>query len=251
MEFKELHNQETPLLIGNIWDVPSAEIAEKLGFQALGTSSAAIAKILGYPDGEKINFTELAYFVRQIAQRTTLPLSVDIESGYSRNPEQIVEHVKVLADLGVVGVNIEDSLVGTSRTLRDAKEFALSISTMNTILQKENIDMFINIRTDTFLLAHPGAVIETKRRITLYENAGADGIFVPCIEHPEDIKEIVKSTKLPINVMAMPNLPTFETLAHLGVKRISMGNFLFDKMYDQLELLTQNILTQKSFKSIF
>ena len=61
---------------------------------------------------------------------------------------------------------------------------------------------------------------ETKKRIQLYENAGANGIFIPCIKNIADIKEIVTYTKLPINVMCVPNLPNFDTLTQLGVKRI-------------------------------
>ena len=61
MTFKELHQQETPLLICNVWDVASAKTAEKLGFKAIGTSSAAIATLLGYDDGENMSFEELYY----------------------------------------------------------------------------------------------------------------------------------------------------------------------------------------------
>ena len=89
------------------------------------------------------------------------------------------------------------------------------------------------------------------KRIRLYENAGANGIFTPCIENISDIRKIVNCTKLPINVMCMPNLPDFNTLNDLGVKRISMGNFLFDKMYLQFEQTTKTVLNQKSFKTIF
>jgi len=38
-------------------------------------------------------------------------LSVDIESGYSRKPAGIADHIKRLSDLGAVGVNPEDSIV--------------------------------------------------------------------------------------------------------------------------------------------
>ena len=41
MTFKALHQQQAPLIICNVWDVPSAQLGEKLGYQALGTSSAA------------------------------------------------------------------------------------------------------------------------------------------------------------------------------------------------------------------
>jgi 2-methylisocitrate lyase-like PEP mutase family enzyme len=101
------------------------------------------------------------------------------------------------------------------------------------------------------LLNHPNVITETKKRIKLYENAGANGIFTPCIEKKTDIEEIINSTNLPINVMCMPNLPSFETLEKLGVNRISMGNFLFDKMYSNLEKITKTVLNDKSFKSIF
>lgn len=251
MEFKNLHSQDKPLLIGNVWDVPSTKTAEKLNFQAIGTSSSAIASILGYNDGEEIEFSELEYFVKRIAINTNLPLSVDLESGYSRKPKEIVNHIKRLAELGVVGINIEDSVVNGKRVLLNANDFAKTLKEINEKLEKENVDVFINVRTDTFILLQENVIEETKKRIQLYQNAGANGIFVPCIEKENDIKTIVDSTNSPINVMCMPNLPNFEALTKLGVKRISMGNFLFDKMYDKFEKSLQTVLNQSSFKSIF
>jgi len=251
MEFKNLHNQEKPLLIGNVWDIPSAKTAEKLNFQAIGTSSSAIASILGYNDGEEMEFSELEYFVKRIALNTNLPLSVDLESGYSRKPKEIVNHIKKLAQIGVVAINIEDSIVNEKRILLDANDFAKTLTEIKEHLEKENIDIFLNVRTDTFILLQENVIEETKKRIQLYQNSGANGIFTPCIEKENDIKTIVDSTNLPINVMCMPNLPDFETLTKLGVKRISIGNFLFDKMYAKFEETVQTVLNQNSFKSIF
>lgn len=251
MEFKNLHNQDKPLLIGNVWDVPSTKTAEKLNFQAIATSSSAIASILGYNDGEEMEFSELEYFIKRIALNTNLPLSVDLESGYSRKPREIANHIKRLAALGVIGVNIEDSVVNKKRILLDANDFANTLTEIKQHLEKENIDIFINVRTDTFILLRENVIEETKKRIQLYKNAGANGIFTPCIEKENDIKTIVDSTNLPINVMCMPNLPNFEILTKLGVKRISMGNFLFDKMYSQFDQITKTVTDQNSFKSIF
>jgi 2-methylisocitrate lyase-like PEP mutase family enzyme len=242
MEFKNLHNQDKPLLIGNVWDVPSTKTAKKLNFQAIGTSSSAIASILGYNDGEEMEFSELEYFVKRIALNTNLPLSVDLESGYSRKPKEIVNHIKRLAKLGIVGINIEDSIVNEKRILLNANDFAKTLKEIKGELEKENVDVFINVRTDTFILLQENVIEETKKRIQLYQNAGANGIFIPCIEKGNDIKTIVDSTSLPINVMCMPNLPNFETLTKLGVKRISMGNFLFDKMYNKFEESLQTVL---------
>jgi 2-methylisocitrate lyase-like PEP mutase family enzyme len=251
MEFKDLHNQEKPLLIGNVWDVPSAKTAEKLNFQAIGTSSSAIASILGYNDGEEMKFSELEYFIKRIALNSKLPLSVDLESGYSREPKEIFNHIKRLAKLGVVGINIEDSIVNEKRELLDANSFATTLKEIKELLEEENVTIFLNVRTDTFILLKENIIEETKKRIELYEKAGANGIFVPCIENKSDIQEIVNHTSLPINVMCMPNLPNFEALKNLGVKRISMGNFIFDKMYNQFEETSQNVLKQQSFNSIF
>jgi 2-methylisocitrate lyase-like PEP mutase family enzyme len=199
-----------------------------------------------------MEFSELEYFIKRIASNTNLPLSVDLESGYSRKPKEIVNHIKRLTELGVVGVNIEDSIVvKETRILLNANDFARTLTEIKKDLEKENIDVFLNVRTDTFILLKENVIEETKKRIQLYQNAGANGIFTPCIENKSDIQEIVNHTTLPINVMCMPNLPDFETLKKLGIKRISMGNFIFDKMYSQFEETTQNVLTEQSFNSIF
>lgn len=58
MTFTELHHQDTPLLIANVWDAASAVAAQQAGYQALGTSSAAIAAMLGYEDGEAMSFDD-------------------------------------------------------------------------------------------------------------------------------------------------------------------------------------------------
>lgn len=251
MEFKNLHNQSDPLLICNVWDVASTKIAEKLDFQAIGTSSAAIATVLGYEDGENMSFSELSYLVKRITVNTKLPVTVDLESGYSRETSEIVGHIRTLADLGVVGINIEDSLVDKERKLLKAEEFAKTVSVIKEQLENDKVSIFLNVRTDTFLLGYSNAVDETKKRVHLYEDAGADGIFIPCIEKDDDIGTIIEGTNLPINVMCMPNLPDFETLKALGVKRISMGNFLFDRMYKNFEYMLSLVVNNQSFAPIF
>lgn len=251
MNFKNLHNQESPLIIANVWDVPSAKLAEKLNFQAIGTSSAAIASLLGYEDGENIDFSELLYIVEKISKHTKLPLSVDLEAGYAKEPKDIAENIKKLTQLGVVGINIEDSIVSDTRTLYDANLFSKQLIDVTDILKEDNVEVFINVRIDTFILGVEEKIKETKKRIELYREANIDGFFVPCIENINDITEIVNHSDLPLNVMCMPNLPSFDELNKIGVKRISMGNFLFDSMYNYLEKKTSVILENQSFKSVF
>ncbi|MEM1137022.1 MAG: isocitrate lyase/phosphoenolpyruvate mutase family protein [Bacteroidota bacterium] len=251
MNFKDLHKQEKPLLLCNVWDVASTKVAEKLNFQALGTSSAAISNMLGYADGEGITFSELQYMVQRIMKHTSLPLSVDVEAGYGRDVATIVKNIKALAKLGVVGINIEDSTVEKERKLLVAESFSKILLALKQQLEKDNVPIFLNVRTDTFLLGPPNPIDETIKRIQLYERAGADGIFIPCIEKEEDIKNVVTNTKLPTNLMCMPNLPNFERLKVLGVKRISMGNFLFDKLHKYFEKELNEIAIQQSFNPVF
>lgn len=251
MNFKSLHHQKSPLVICNVWDATSAKIAEKLGFQAIGTSSAATSSMLGYNDGENMSFSELCYFVKQIKASSHLPLTVDIESGYSRQADTVAKNIQTLANLGAVGINIEDSLVNEKRTLINAELFAQLIADVVALLKDKGIDVFINVRIDTYLTGGSNPNAEAQRRVKLYQQAGVDGIFIPGIEQPDEIAKLVQCCQLPINVMCMPNLPKFEHLKALGVKRISMGNFLFDHMYQHLASTLESVMNHDSFEVIF
>ncbi|MDO6687512.1 MULTISPECIES: isocitrate lyase/PEP mutase family protein [unclassified Agarivorans] len=251
MTFKDLHYQTAPLLLCNVWDVASAQLAEQLGFKAIGTSSAAIAASQGFVDGEQMPFDSLYSIVKQIRQHSTLPLTVDIESGYSREAKQIAENIKRLSDAGVVGINIEDSVVTQQRSLLNADAFSATISHVKQQLSQQKIDVFINVRSDVFLLNTQDAIEQAKQRIALYTAAGANGIFLPCLEKAEDIQAICEFSELPINVMCMPHLADFTQLQAWGVKRISMGNFLFENMQQHLKTQLNRITLQQSFASLF
>jgi len=249
--FKNLHNQDSPLLLGNVWNVQSALLFQKLGFKAVGTSSAAIATSLGYEDGEKMPFKDLLRIVGNIQSKINIPLTVDIESGYSRNTSEIITNIIALHKLGVVGINIEDSITNTERKIVNAQEFGKTIQSIKLHLSNNNIKLFINVRTDFYIMGLTNPFEETLKRIKIYEESGADGIFVPCIVAENEIKKVVESTTLPVNVMCMPNLPDFNNLKILGVKRISIGSFLYNDMVGKLEKSIIEITKNKSFNSIF
>jgi 2-methylisocitrate lyase-like PEP mutase family enzyme len=252
LKFKELHNQTNPLIIGNVWNVQSAKACEKLNFQAIGTSSAAIAHSLGYEDGEQMPFSDLLFIVERISKSVLLPLSVDIEFGYGNTATEIANNIITLEKLGIVGINIEDSFFENGeRKLKDSLQFSRLLQEVKNILMQQNNSIFFNVRCDAFLLNVPNALQIATDRIKNYEQSGADGIFLPCITKESDISTIVSQTKLPLNVMCMPELPNFETLEKLGVKRISMGNFLNGYAYTSLEKMTSKILTEQSFNALF
>lgn len=252
MNFTQLHHQSPPLLIANVWDVPSAQAAQRAGYQALGTSSAAIAEMLGYPDGEGMSFAELHYIVGRIRAATMLPLSVDIESGYAESMDGIVDNLLQLSALGVAGINLEDSHVRDGRReLLDAEPFAERLRSIQEELTAHHVSLFLNVRTDPFLLGMPDALSVTLSRASLYASHGADGLFVPCVHRPDDITALIRQTALPLNVMAVPELADFTTLAELGVRRISMGNAVHSALQTQLNRLLLSLRHQQSFAGVF
>lgn len=247
--FRRLHEKEEPLLLANVWDAASARAAEAAGYQALGTSSGAMAGMLGYKDGEEMTFDELLYMVQRIGAVTDLPLSVDMEGGYGRTAEEITGNLTMLIDAGVEGVNLEDSLVTDGkRVLQSADDFAQLIQEVAAGVK--DTGLFLNIRTDAFLLGVPDATEETIRRAELYAEAGGNGIFVPGIVMEEDIRVVAQNTTLPLNVMCVPGLPDLPSLKALGVKRISMGNFAFENMYKELQHTLMQIRETGSFSQI-
>lgn len=249
-KFKHLHEGSSPFVLANIWDANSARIFEAANYQAIGVSSAALSNAFGYNDGENLPFELLLQITKRVTEVIAIPLSVDMEGGYSRTVNGIITNIEKLHDAGAVGINLEDTIVGDKRELQPAGQFRKTLSAIADHLSRNNIKLFLNVRTDGFLLGLPNASEETLNRIGSYTNEGIDGIFVPCITKTEDIREVVNVTTLPVNVMCMPELPDFEALGSLGVKRISMGPFFFNKVQHQVGELAERVLRDKSFTAI-
>jgi 2-methylisocitrate lyase-like PEP mutase family enzyme len=248
--FCRLHRGADPLLLANCWDVQSAKILEAAGYPAIGFSSHALSAALGYDDGENLPFDLLLRMTKRVAGLLRVPFTVDLEGGFSRNIGGILANIDEIHDAGAAGINLEDTLSGAGRDFQPAKEFAGIIEAIANHLGKNNRKLFLNIRTDGFLLDLPTALPETISRMRVYESAGANGIFVPCITHTDDIGQVVEATALPVNVMAVPGLPAHDTLRQLGVKRISMGPFLFSKVYEHAAGLAKRVYTEKTLSPI-
>jgi 2-methylisocitrate lyase-like PEP mutase family enzyme len=249
--FSQLHEGPTPLLLGNIWDANSAKIFETAGYKAIGTSSQAVATSQGYEDGEKMPFDTLLQLARRVVKSVDIPFTVDIEGGYSRSVAGIIEHIEKMHDAGVVGINLEDTVADFSRTLQPVAAFQKTLCSVADHLCRKNLKMFLNIRTDGFLLGMPTALTETLERIRSFEAAGANGIFVPCITEIDDIAAVVNATDLPVNVMCMPSLPNFGELKALGVKRISIGPFVYSYIDKKAAEAVSTVIKSDNFSFLF
>ena len=104
--FRDLHRDF--LLLPNAWDPGSARLIESLGAKAIATTSAGVAWSRGFPDGDALPAEELLITVRAIARVIRVPLTVDIEGGYSDDPSAVAQVVTSLIEAGAVGINIED-----------------------------------------------------------------------------------------------------------------------------------------------
>lgn len=236
--FFALHQQPEPLLLINIWDPASALLAQQQGAKTLGTSSAALAWSLGYADGQKLPVAELLAAVKRILRVIQLPFTVDIEQGYSDEPTQVAELVCQLTELGVAGINIED---GTA----EPQLLCAKIRACRDLLKGRAL--FINARTDVYLAqlaAGPEAVTECRRRLSLYQEAGADGAFVPGLTDLAVAKPLSQQCSLPLNLMGWPEGATIEDLTAAGVKRLSAGPALFLQSYQAYQRAVLSFLQQ-------
>lgn len=250
-KLKALHHSDSLFVLPNVWNVKSALLFQELNFPAIATSSMAVANSLGYEDGEKMPFSDYLFMIKRISSSVQIPLSVDMEMGYGTTNEKIYANIQKLIGLGVAGINIEDSAVARSRrVLKNAMTYAKTIEHIKNKLSADGLGLFINIRCDTYILNVKGKQQETIKRLKTYEDTGADGIFLPCIFQEKDISAAARHTKLPLNVMCVAGLPDFGTLKRLGVKRVSMGPSMFDKLYSNIAVYAKAVSENKNVAAL-
>ena len=235
--FRQLHASGL-LILPNVWDAGSARLVESLGARALATSSAAVAWAHGYPDGDLLPVPLLAATVAEIRRVATLPLSVDVEGGYSTDPAGVAETVARVVDAGGVGINLED---GTSEPYL----LCAKIEAARQSARRLGVELFVNARTDVYLrnLAPPERrIAETLARAEQYRSAGADGIFVPGVVDPEQIRAVAQGVRLPLNVLARAGLPDAARLEALGVRRLSAGSGIAQAVFGRIAALASGFM---------
>ncbi|WBU63245.1 isocitrate lyase/PEP mutase family protein [Paracoccus aerodenitrificans] len=223
MSFAAIHRPGDPLILFNIWDAGSARAIADAGAVALATGSASVAGAMGFADGQELPFDLLVDLAARIASASDLPLSVDFEAGYADNPADVAENAARLEETGVAGINLEDG-IPPENGVRSIEEQARLIEAID-----QRTSLFINARTDLFLQnsseRHASLVADALERAAAFNEAGADGFFVPGLVDLELIREICGSSPLPVNVMKSPSSPRIADLADAGVARISFGPF--------------------------
>jgi 2-methylisocitrate lyase-like PEP mutase family enzyme len=217
---RRLHREPPLLVLPNAWDVASAKALAALpGCRALATSSAAVARSLGWEDGEQIPPSEMLTAVARIAAAVDLPVTADLEAGYGDPPGTATTAWAV----GVVGMNLEDS--PGDRLLPLEEQVALIRAVRSAVPE-----LVLNARVDVFLNGS-GDVDEAVERANAYLAAGADCTY-PILAPVDSIAALARRIDGPVNVIAHKGTPDPAELQGLGVARLTWGSGLASAAYD-------------------
>jgi 2-methylisocitrate lyase-like PEP mutase family enzyme len=246
--FRDLHTGQEVLILVNVWDAASASVLAGTGAKAIATSSAALCWAHGYQDGTgEFPDESMLPAIREIVDATNLPVTVDLEAGYSDDPQKVAERVLNLSTLGVAGINLED---GTD----EPELLADKILSIRQRLGEKGADIFLNARTDTFL--RPLVPPEEQLRVTiargqLYTQAGADGFFVPRLSALDQMRTISEQLELPLNVLGFPEVPPLDVLRSHGVRRLSLGALPYEKVLGEFRKQATNALAHGHTPDLF
>src|SRR5271156_4026004 len=161
----------------------AAQQAKAAGFEACYLSGAAMTASMGLPDLGIITVDEVAFFIRQVARASGLPVLADGDTGYGE-ALNVMHMVRAFEDAGAAAVHIEDQLLPkkcghlNDKKLADPHDMAAKIAAA----AKARRDLVIIARTDAAASEGlDGAVARAK----LYIEAGADAIFPEALNTAE------------------------------------------------------------------
>lgn len=179
--------------------------AKNAGFDGLYLSGAAMTASMGLPDLGIITVDEVAFFIRQIARASGLPLLVDGDTGYGE-ALNVMHMVRTFEDAGAGAVHLEDQILPkkcghlNGKSLVSPNDMAAKVAAA----AKARRDMVIIARTDAVGVDGFDAAVD---RAKLYVEAGADAIF------PEGLtsREMFEKFKA-----ALPDTPLLANMTEFG-----------------------------------
>ncbi|HEX4464795.1 MAG TPA: isocitrate lyase/phosphoenolpyruvate mutase family protein [Solirubrobacterales bacterium] len=219
--FLALHEGERPLLLPNPWDRGSATLLASLGFEALATTSSGSAATLGLLDGS-LGREEALANAAAIVEATELPVSADLENGFADDAAGVAETIRLALAAGLAGASIEDYSGREDEPIYVIEAAAERVAAAAEVAHGGPVRLVLTARAENHLHGVTD-LADTIARLRAYEEAGADVLYAPGIARMEDIRRVVDSVELPVNVLARPGVPSVQELAEAGVRRISVG----------------------------
>jgi 2-methylisocitrate lyase-like PEP mutase family enzyme len=253
--FNQLHRNGKMLILPNIWDPLTAALLENLEYSAIATASASIAFTNGYDDGENIPFKELLDQLKKITDSVNIPVTADIEMGYSNSNAELQENIKLLINTGIVGINIEDS-DKKSDSLLPIETQCERIKLIKDVSSEMGIRLFINARTDVYIKGKEFVTDKDKfdeilRRGRAYSDAGADCFFPIVMKQKQDIQKLIASLSCPVNILALQGVPDLKELEEIGVARVSLGPGFLKIAIRALKEMAIKLKNKNGFDEIF
>lgn len=224
--FRALHRPGDPFVLANAWDAGSARMLAALGAQAIGTSSAAHAFTLGLPDGGHVGRDAALAHAEALVAATPLPVSGDFENGFGEAPETCAETVRLAAEAGLAGISIEDTAL-PGEAPYDRALAVERIRAAAAAARSLRRDFVLVARADGVMTGRYG-MAEALARITAFDAAGADCLYVPLPPTLADVAAVCRATAKPVNALAAGRFTgnTRADFAAAGVARISLGSAL-------------------------
>ena len=182
----------------------AARQAARAGFEALYLSGAAMSASMGLADLGIITVDEVAFFIRQVARASGLPVLVDGDTGYGE-ALNVMHMVRSFEDAGAAAVHIEDQLLPkkcghlNDKKLADARDMAAKVQAAH----RARRDLVIVARTDAVASEGMDAAVARAR---LYVEAGADAIFPEALTSADMFRAFAE--KLP-GVPLLANMTEF------------------------------------------
>jgi 2-methylisocitrate lyase-like PEP mutase family enzyme len=235
--FQQLHATGC-FVLPNPWDVGTSIYLQHVGFKALATTSAGFAFSRGLADSVSAVSRDLMLdHIRDIVGATPLPVNADFQTGYADEPEGVAESVTLCVATGVAGLSIEDAretglpAAGTpEKKTEPLYEFELAVERIKAAraaIDASGIPVILTARCEAWLVGQPDPFNESLKRLVAFAEAGADCLYAPGVDKPEEIEAIVKAVSpKPVNVLVsrFNSELTLTQLAGLGVRRISVGS---------------------------
>jgi methylisocitrate lyase len=194
-----------------IWQLPgahngqAAKQAKLAGFDGLYLSGAAMTASMGLPDLGIITVDEVAFFIRQIARSSGLPLLVDGDTGYGE-VLNVMHMVRTFEDAGAGAVHLEDQILPKKCGHLNGKNLvpALDMAAKVAAAKKASRDIVIMARTDAAGVEGFDAAVDRAR---MYVDAGADAIFPEALNTREMFEKFAR---------ALPNVPLLANMTEFG-----------------------------------
>ncbi|MFD2249710.1 methylisocitrate lyase [Pseudochelatococcus lubricantis] len=205
LRFRALVEREGILQIPGAHNGQASIQARNAGFDAVYLSGAAMTASMGLPDLGIITVDEVAFFIRQVARASGLPVLVDGDTGYGE-ALNVMHAVRTFEDAGAGAIHLEDQILPkkcghlNDKKIADAHDFATKVAAA----VKARRHLYVIARTDA---AASEGIEGAVARAKLYVEAGADAIFPEALNDAELFREFARR---------LPGVPLLANMTEFG-----------------------------------